>query len=68
MAEALRTVGPVMSVGFAFIFSLGIGYGIGVVLDEWTGLAPWFTAIFSLIGLAAGILTVVRVVREAMRG
>jgi ATP synthase protein I len=68
MAEAMRTVGPVMSVGFAFVFALGIGYGIGIVLDGWTGLAPWFTVIFSLMGLAAGVLTVVRVVRDAMRG
>jgi ATP synthase protein I len=68
MTEAMRTVGPVMSVGFAFVFALGIGYGIGIVLDSWTGLTPWFTVIFSLVGLAAGVLTVVRVVREAMRG
>jgi ATP synthase protein I len=64
----MRTVGPVMSVGFAFLFAIAIGYGVGLTLDGWLGSAPWLTVIFLFIGLVAGILTVYRVVRDAMRG
>ena len=68
LGDVMRTVGPVMSVGFAFVFSLAIGYMVGLTLDGWFDSSPWFTVIFALIGLAAGILTVYRVVRDAMRG
>jgi ATP synthase protein I len=39
-----------------------IGAGIGWTIDQWLGTIPWFLIIFFLLGGAAGILNLWRVV------
>jgi F0F1-type ATP synthase assembly protein I len=39
-----------------------IGGGIGWTIDKWLGTNPWFLVIFFLLGGAAGILNLWRVV------
>jgi F0F1-type ATP synthase assembly protein I len=36
------------------VFATVIGLYIGLKLDAWLGTAPWFTAVFLFIGIAAG--------------
>jgi len=42
------------TVGLTMVFATVIGLFIGLKLDEWLGTAPWFTAIFLILGIIAG--------------
>ena len=46
------------------VAGLGIGFGIGYGLDVFFGTLPWLMVIFTLVGLAAGIQTMLRTARE----
>ena len=59
-AEMIRSLGALSAVGFAFVLAVMIGFLVGYALDSWLGLSPLFTIVFFFIGVAAGILNVVR--------
>lgn len=46
------------------VAGLGIGFGIGIGLDALLGSRPWFLVLFTLLGFAAGVLTMMRTARE----
>ncbi len=46
------------------VAGLGIGFGIGYGLDVLFGTLPWLMVLFTLIGLAAGVQTMMRTARE----
>jgi F0F1-type ATP synthase assembly protein I len=60
MAETMRTVGPLASVGISFVLAIVMGAAIGLGIDRWLGTTPWGFLIFFVIGVAAGILNVYR--------
>ena len=47
-------LGVLSTVGLALVFATVIGLYIGIKLDKWLGTSPWFTAVFLLLGIAAG--------------
>ncbi len=63
--EALRNVGALSSVGFAFVLAIVIGAWAGSVLDRWLGTKPIFFIVFFFFGLAAGVLNVFRTVSKS---
>ena len=66
--ESLRAAGALSTVGLAFVFALVIGFWIGSRLDAWLNTVPLFTIVFFFVGLAAGIVNVVRTVSRAFPG
>ncbi len=46
------------------VVGLGIGFGIGYGLDSLFGTLPIFLILFTMLGLAAGIKTMLRSARE----
>lgn len=52
--KLIRMVGVLSTVGLTLVFATMIGLYIGLKLDAWLGTAPWFTALFLFIGIAAG--------------
>jgi ATP synthase protein I len=60
MADTMRTVGALSTVGLSFVFAIAIGAGLGWYLDKAFGTAPWMFFLFFAIGVAAGILNVYR--------
>ena len=66
-APFLRTVGELSAVGFAFLLALALGFWLGRGLDRWFGTTPWLTVVFALLGLAAGVLNVYRIVSHALQ-
>lgn len=41
------------------------GFGIGWLLDYWLGTSPWLLLLFTPLGMAAGIMNVIRAARSA---
>ncbi len=60
LADTMRTLGPLTSVGISFVLAIVMGAGIGLALDKWLGSSPWGFLVFFAIGVAAGILNVYR--------
>ena len=50
------------------VTGLGIGFGIGYGLDITIGSAPFMMVIFTILGFAAGIKTMMRSAREIQSG
>jgi ATP synthase protein I len=60
MADTMRTLGALSTVGFSFVLAIVIGAAAGYYLDRWLGTGPWLFFLFFVLGLAAGILNVYR--------
>jgi ATP synthase protein I len=61
MADARSGLGFAMRIGVELVAALAVGTGIGVLLDRWLGTAPWLMLVFFVLGSAAGVLNVYRV-------
>lgn len=53
-----------MRIGTELVAALVIGVGFGLLLDNWLGTKPWFMLVFFLLGAAAGMFNVYRVVQN----
>ena len=60
MADSVRVLGALSTVGISFVLAIVLGAGFGLLLDRWMGTEPWFFFVFFLFGLAAGIMNVYR--------
>jgi ATP synthase protein I len=49
------------------VAGLGIGFGIGYGIDTLLGTTPIFLVLFIFLGLAAGVLTMMRSAKEVQR-
>ena len=65
--EAMRQIGAVSAVGFAFVLAILMGTGLGYALDHWLGTAPWLFLLGFVLGVAAGVVSVFRVAASASR-
>jgi ATP synthase protein I len=63
-ADAMRSFGLVGSIGIAFVLSIVIGAGIGLLVDRWIGRGHWGFFLFLLLGIAAGVVSVYRVTKS----
>jgi ATP synthase protein I len=59
-AETMRSFGTLGSVGLSFVISIVMGAGLGLLVDRWIGTGHWGFFIGFFLGLAAGVVTVVR--------
>lgn len=50
-------------VGVELVAGVMVGVGIGWGLDRWLGTAPWLMVVFLLLGGAAGVINVVRLMK-----
>ncbi|AZQ66009.1 F0F1 ATP synthase subunit I [Silicimonas algicola] len=50
------------------VAGLGIGFGVGFGLDTLFGTLPWFLVVFTLLGFAAGVKTMLASAREFTPG
>jgi ATP synthase protein I len=50
-------------VGVELVAALLVGGGIGYLLDGWLGTRPWLMVVFFVLGAAAGMLNVYRVMK-----
>ena len=65
--SSIGALGALSAVGIAFVLAVGIGFLVGYWLDRWLGTSPLFMLVFVFIGVAAGIVNVVRTVNAVDR-
>ena len=58
-------LGDLLSIGIMFPSCIGIGYGIGYLLDNLAGTRMTFKVIFLLLGIAAGFINLFVAVKKA---
>lgn len=64
------TVSPMgigVRVGVELVSALVVGLAIGFALDWWLGTKPWFLVLFVLLGGAAGVANVWRLMMPRKR-
>lgn len=59
-ADTMRSFGALGSIGFAFVISIVMGAGGGLLIDRWIGAGHWGFFVGFFLGLAAAIVTVVQ--------
>ena len=59
-AETMRSFGTLGSVGLAFVIAIVLGAGGGLLIDRWIGSGHWGFFVGFFLGLAAGVVGVVR--------
>lgn len=52
--------GPAWQMVVELTTGMAIGVILGLALDSWTGLAPLFVVVFTLLGFAAGVRVMVQ--------
>ena len=65
--STIRTVGALSAVGLSFVLAVVMGAGAGYVVDRWLGSSPWGFLLFFFLGVAAGVLNVIRVSTAYLR-
>ena len=60
LADSMRTLGALSTVGISFVLAIVIGAWAGWALDRWLGTSPWMFFLFFVFGLIAGIINVYR--------
>ena len=53
-------LGNALKMSTELVAAVVVGSIIGFILDEWFDTKPWFIIIFFFVGVAAGILNVIR--------
>lgn len=48
--------------GVEVVSALVVGVGLGLLLDRWLGTWPWLFLVFFVLGAAAGVLNVYRLI------
>jgi len=61
--SSLGSLGALSAVGIAFVLAVVFGFLIGYGLDAWLGTSPLFMIVFFFLGVAAGVVNVIRTAR-----
>jgi ATP synthase protein I len=59
---ALRSAALLSTIGLTLVLATVIGFGLGYLLDRWLGTAPWLMLLFTILGIAAGFVEMIRAV------
>lgn len=64
---AWKSVGELASIGMTMVLATVIGLAGGYYLDRWLGTSPWLMLAGLGFGVAAGFVSLFRVVKAAER-
>jgi ATP synthase protein I len=63
--RAWRNAAMLSSIGLTLVLATVIGFGIGYLLDGWLGTRPWLMMLFTILGIVAGFVEMIRAVVRA---
>jgi len=52
------------SLGLLLPSSIAVGLLMGYFLDKWLGTGPWLLLVFSLLGAASGLISLIRAIMK----
>ena len=64
MATRFKQYGDLLTLGIMFPACIAIGYGLGYLLDSWTGNRSTFSFVGILFGIAAAFINFFRVIKK----
>ncbi|MDD8027712.1 MAG: AtpZ/AtpI family protein [Acidobacteriota bacterium] len=59
-----RSIWSLSSLALNLPVSIAVGLFFGYVLDKWLGTKPWMLIIWTLLGVASGLMTLIRGIRK----
>ena len=62
-----RAAALLSTMGMVLVASTFVGFLAGYALDRWLGTLPWLSIVGLMLGIAAGMLELVRIVRRVAR-
>ena len=58
------SLGKALKISTELVAAVIVSTTIGFILDNWFGTKPWLTILFFFIGVAAGILNVIKAAKK----
>tara|TARA_Y100000590_G_C15296360_1_gene854561 strand:+ start:130 stop:432 length:303 start_codon:yes stop_codon:yes gene_type:complete len=58
------SLGQALKISTELVAAVFVGSTLGFILDNWFGTKPWLTILFFFIGVAAGILNVIKAAKK----
>ncbi len=55
-----QKIANISSLALALPSSIVVGLVFGYYLDKWLGTRPWLLVVFTLLGVASGLITLIR--------
>jgi ATP synthase protein I len=63
----MRRLAEMTSIGLLLPSSIAVGLFLGYYLDRWLGTAPWLLLIFTLLGVASGLISLLRAIKKDLK-
>jgi ATP synthase protein I len=63
----LRKLAELSSVGLILPSSIAVGLFSGYFLDRWLGTAPWLLLVLTVLGIASGLLSLLRAIKKQLK-
>lgn len=60
----MRKAGEASSVGLVFVVAIFLGWGFGRWLDGKFGTDPWLMLLFTLFGIVAGFVEMIKIAQK----
>ncbi len=65
--SGFRRIAELSSIGLMLPASIVVGLVFGYFLDRWLGTGPWLLLVFTVLGVASGILSLFRALKKLDR-
>ena len=65
--ESSSGIGVAFKMSTELVSAVAVGTIIGFILDNWFGTKPWLILIFFFVGVAAGIINVVKTAKKMQK-
>jgi F0F1-type ATP synthase assembly protein I len=62
-----RRLAELSSIALILPSSIAVGLFLGYYLDRWLGTDPWLLLIFTVLGIASGLLSLFRAIKKTLR-
>ena len=65
--KSSSNMGTAFKMSTELVSAVAVGTIIGFILDNWFGTKPWLILIFFFVGVAAGIMNVVKTAKKMQK-